>query len=822
MLPTGAVTFLFTDVEGSTGLLKELGEKRYADALAEHRRLLREAFAAHGGSEVDTQGDAFFFVFTDANAALQAAEEGQRALSEPSNRLLLGTVRVRMGVHTGEPLRAGDGYVGMDVHRGARIAAAGHGSQVLVSEQTRAALTGTVPVKALHDLGEQRLKDLGAPIRLFQLGEGEFPPLKVLYRSTLPVQPSPLVGRERELDEAGALLREHRLVTLTGPGGSGKTRLALQLAAEFAEDFPDGVYWVALQALRDHELVLPSIAQAIDAKGDLAGHVGDRRLLLLLDNLEQLLPAAPGLSDLLSRAPNLKLLATSREQLRVAGEREYAVDPLPLDHAVVLFVERAAQAEPREAVEAICLRLDCLPLAVELAAARAKLLAPQQLLARLEQALPVLTGGRRDAPERQRTLRSTIEWSYRLLDDQEQRLFRLLAVFAGGFDLEAAEQVADADLDTLQSLLDKSLLRRWGSGRFGMLETIHEYATERLNESGEAAQARSRHVDWVLTAVLRGAEPHWGRTADEWFTRVHAELDNVRVALDSLAGTADGERVRAICLAMRGYWHLHGPATEGLARLEWARTFRDVDEDFGILEGIFTLARVQRDEERARVTAEEIVAIGRRRGDPEAVVAGLRNLGILSSMAGEADRAIAQFEQALELARKHHLDGFLPGLTGNLGAAELYRRNWPRARTLSSESAAFARERGDLQALVVSRFNEGFAALREADLGAARVALDEALGLAVERDWRSLAPEILDALAGVVAGEGDRQRAARLMGAAQALREEANVTPEAVEDEHRRRMASLLRTELGEQQFRHTFEAGRALSLAEAAELAIP
>ncbi|MBD0347505.1 MAG: adenylate/guanylate cyclase domain-containing protein, partial [Thermoleophilia bacterium] len=487
-LPTGNVTFLFTDVEGSTRLLEELGAERYAGALAEHRRLLREAFAHHGGVEVDTQGDAFFVAFGSADEALAAAERVRATLQSTP-------IQVRIGLHTGAPLVTGDGYVGMDVHRGARIAAAGHGGQVLVSETTASALSGG---DGLRDLGEQRLKDLGAPIRLYQLGDGDFPPLKVLYRSTLPVQPSPLVGRERELDEVAALLAENRVVTLTGPGGSGKTRLALQVAADAQDDFPDGVYWVPLQTIRDPELVLPAIAQAVEAQGPAAEHIADRRVLLVLDNLEQVLEAAADIAQLLAATPNAKAVSTSREPLRIAGEREYAVEPLPLDDAVSLFRERAAVAEPADVVREICRRLDCLPLAVELAAARTKLLPPVQLLGRLEQALPLLTAGRRDAPERQRTLRATIAWSFDLLTPPEQDLFRRLSVFAGSFDLAAAERVCDAELDTLQSLLEKNLVRRWESGRFGMLETIHEYAGGRLEESGDAERVRDRHAAYFL------------------------------------------------------------------------------------------------------------------------------------------------------------------------------------------------------------------------------------------------------------------------------------------------------------------------------------
>ncbi|HZJ51940.1 MAG TPA: adenylate/guanylate cyclase domain-containing protein, partial [Actinomycetota bacterium] len=474
-LPTGTVTFLFTDIEGSTRLLDELGAERFADALAEHRRLLRAAFARHGGVEVDTQGDAFFVAFWDASGALAAAAEGQVALAQ-------GPIRVRMALHTGEPVVTDEGYVGMDVHRAARICSTAHGGQVVLSATTRTLLDDA----DLVDLGLHRLKDLGRPEKLFQLGLDRFPPLRSLNATNLPSQPSTLIGRERELAELAALVPEARLAVATGPGGSGKTRLALQVAAELVETFTDGVYWVSLAAVSETALVFPTIASALGAQGEVAAHIDERRMLLLLDNLEQVLDVAPQLSELLRSCPNLHLLITSRALLRIEGEHEYQVEPLPTQDAVALFRERAPVAFPEEAIVAICRRVDCLPLAVELAAARTRILSADAMLARLEQRLPVLTGGRRDAPERQRTLRATIEWSYELLEDDEQLLFRRLAVFAGSFDAAGAEEVAGSSLETLQTIVEHNLVRRWSSGRFGMLETIHEFAIERLEESGEA------------------------------------------------------------------------------------------------------------------------------------------------------------------------------------------------------------------------------------------------------------------------------------------------------------------------------------------------
>ncbi|MEP7022117.1 MAG: adenylate/guanylate cyclase domain-containing protein, partial [Pseudonocardiales bacterium] len=397
------MTFLFTDIDGSTRLLHELGAERYAEALAEHRRVLRKAFAHHGGVEVDTQGDAFFVAFPTASGALAAATDASAAL-------VSGPIHVRIGVHTGEPLLTDEGYVGHDVHKAARIAATGHGGQVVVSDATR--LAAGVD---LRPLGAHRLKDFATPEQLWQAGDGRFPPLKSLNQTNLPVQPSPLVGRKRELEQGGRLLREHRLVTLVGAGGSGKTRLSLQLASEAVEAYPQGVWWVPLQGLRDPELVESTVASVLGAKAELIDHLAGKRLLLLLDNFEHLIGAAHVVAAILARTEHVHLLVTSREPLRIAGESVQTVEPLPNDDAVTLFLARAAQVEPLAAVEEICRRLDGLPLAIELAAARTALLAPDQLLARLDQRLSVLTGGRRDAPDRQRTLRATIEWSHDLL-----------------------------------------------------------------------------------------------------------------------------------------------------------------------------------------------------------------------------------------------------------------------------------------------------------------------------------------------------------------------------------------------------------------------
>ena len=564
-LPSGTVSFLFTDVEASTRLLQELGDVDYADVLAKHRRVLRDAFSAHGGVEVDTQGDAFFVAFPTAPGALAAAAEAMQRLAE-------GPIRVRMGIHTGTPLVANEGYVGVDVHRAARIAACGHGGQVLIS----ASAASLLPTEAVRDLGVHRLKDLSAPERIYQLGQEDFAPLKSLHRTNLPIPATPFIGREYELAEVLALLDQYqlRLLTLTGPGGTGKTRLGLQAAAEAAGRYPDGVFWVALAPLRDPRLVMEAAARVLDARSALAEHVADKSLLLLFDNFEHVVGAAGGLSELLSACPNLALLVTSRELLRIPGEQAYPVPPLEPDDGAELFLARARAALPNfiadETVPELCARLEQLPLALELAAARVRVISPEHLLERLSSRLDLLTAGR-GADPRQQTLRATIEWSYELLNGDEKRLFARLAVFAGGCTLDAAETVCEADLDTLQSLVDKSLVRVRADERFWMLETIRELASERLEKSHAADELRRRHAAFFL-ALAEEMEPNLvgiGSRA-EWLEPLEREHDNLRTAIDWFEASGETDCVMRLAAALWRFWDRKGHLVEGRSRLESA------------------------------------------------------------------------------------------------------------------------------------------------------------------------------------------------------------------------------------------------------------
>ena len=610
--PSGIVTIVFSDIEGSTRLLRRTGDG-YPELLARHRAILREAFERNRGHVLNSEGDAFFVVFQSAGDAVAAAVQGQRALAEhdwPDHN----EIRVRMGLHTGEPRSVAGDYVGLDVHQAARVMAAGHGGQVLVSESTHALLDEGVRVR---DLGEHLLKDLPGAQRLYQLEieglPGEFPPLNTLdSRSTnLPAQPNAFIGRERELAETEALLARDdvRLLTLMGTGGTGKTRLALQLAGEVVERFPAGAWFVSLAPVRDWELVVATVAQTLGLREQpgeaisetLTEHLRDRQLLLVLDNFEQVIPAAPMLSGLLSDAPGLKLLVTSRTPLRLRGEQAYRVPQLGLpdlrqpasvaevagSESVRLFVERAQAAaedfevndENVEAVAEICVRLDGLPLAIELAAPRVRTLTPPALLRRLDQRLRLLTGGAQDVDERQRTLRGTIEWSYDLLLEQEKALFRRLGVFVGGCRLEAAEAVSDPNsssgadvLDDLGSLVEKSLLRRRtdsdGEPRFLMLETIQEYALEQLESAREAETGRRLHAHWF--AELAESLDAESRTGDQSasIARLDDDYPNLRAAIQWAREGGDGELLLRLGTALWAFWSTRGYIAEGRRALE--------------------------------------------------------------------------------------------------------------------------------------------------------------------------------------------------------------------------------------------------------------
>jgi predicted ATPase/class 3 adenylate cyclase len=657
--PSGTITFLFTDIEGSTRLLDALGN-RWGEVLDEHRRLLRAAFVEGDGYEVDTQGDSFFVAFSRASDAAAAAVSGQRALL--ANSWPEGTeLRVRMGLHTGEPTAADGRYFGIDLHRAARVAAVAHGGQILCTQPTRDLLDGVPFV----DLGEHRLKDLAAEQHLYQLcAEGlpqEFPPVRTLgsVPTNLPLQPTALVGRGRELDELCLLLRDPavRLVTLTGPGGIGKTRLALQAAAELADGFGDGTFFVGLAPIDDPDLVTAEIAHTIgvnlNAGQTIAGFLAGKALLLLLDNLEQLLPAAPRIAELLASAGGLNVIATSREPLRISGERIFPIPPLRGEEAVELFADRARAADPTfeltdgnvASVAAVCDRLDDLPLAIELAAARVNALSPEAMLPRVSE---LGSGGVRDVPERQRTLQATIDWSYRLLEPDQRELFRNLGVFARGFTLEAAEAVCRARFDEVASLVDKSLLRRTAD-RFWMLETIRSFALARLSESSEESELRECHAAHFLAV----AESSYRRQLlDEAGSRIAADLDNLREALGWFH-ERDPDRHLQLAGALGWFWKTRSYFAEGLEHLTTAIGDRRREPTALVARALAAEGAIRglQGDDSGLATLSESVALWRQLGDDAGAAAALDDLGWAHFFRGADDEAEVAFAESLSLRR---------------------------------------------------------------------------------------------------------------------------------------------------------------------------
>jgi predicted ATPase/class 3 adenylate cyclase len=766
-LPTGTVTLLFTDIEGSTRLLHALGPDAYAEALAEHRAALREAFAAHDGVEVDTQGDAFLVAFPTAPGAAAAAQKGHAALAS-------APLRVRMGLHTGTPTVSGEGYVGVDVHRGARVAALAHGGQTVLTPATATLLDGV----ELRDLGLHRLKDFEGAVRLLQLGHDEFPPLRTPGSVELPTPATRFLGREHELFDAVSLVyeRDPRVLTVLGPGGSGKTRFALELCRLLADEADGGTLFVALAPLRDADLVLPTIAERLGASpGDaaaIAARVGEKRTHVLCDNLEHLLPrAARPLAELAAAAPMLRLLTTSREPLRIQGEVELDLAPLAGDEAITLFMERAHAVRPDlvadAAVGELCARLDNLPLALELAAARTKLLTPEALLERLGASLDLLKGTR-DVDERHSTLRATIAWSYDLLEPDEQRLFRRLAVFRGGCSLESAETVCDADLDTLGSLLDKSLVRRrtgrLGEERFWILETIRQFARERLEESDEAGSIRRRHAELMLEIALSA---HLTEDDDEKFRLplVLAEEQDMRAAVDWASNT-DVKLALELVVALENFWNLHAHL-EVVRRLD--RLLRLGDAVRPELRAAALRVRggalhVNGDFETCDVSYEESLALYRQVGNDRGVASLLQRLANSAYQRGELEVSRGRLEESQELAvgRFPYIEIANVTVLGRVALAagdvdegvELLRRSaemadeqdwhWWRSGCLST-LALVAVDRGDLQdAVAYSR---------------------EALDLIREDESRSGALLPLTVLARVGMARGDLSRAGLLWGA---------------------------------------------------------
>lgn len=838
----GTLVFLFSDIEGSTRLEQSVGTAAYTVIRERHRSLLRAAFAAHAGIEQGTQGDSFFVVFRTAVEALAAALAAQRALaSEPWPAET--PIHVRMGLNAGEASTAGGSLVGLAINRAARIAAVAHGGQVLVSAAVRG-LAGTDLGDEIRllDLGAHRLRDLRDPERLYQLVApgiaAAFPPLATLDArpNNLPTQLTSFVGREEELSAVCGLLGENRLVTLTGPGGTGKTRLSLQAAASAADDHPDGTFFVPLETVRDAGLVASRIAGEIglaesggrSARDALVEWLGDKRVLLVLDNFEQVIDGGAVIADLLRAAPGLKVLATSRAPLRVSGEQEFPVPGLPVPpdpsqlggyerarrggmaapdladlntyEAVRLFVARAVAVRPdfkvtnanAPAVAAICARLQGMPLAIELAAARVKLLGPDAILARLEHQLNLLAAGARDLPARQQTLRGAIAWSYDILHEADRRLLDRLSVFFNGFDLEAAEAIGGTAPETgrdvfdgLTDLADQSLIRLvdGDSPRFHLLETIREFAAEMLDGREDAAAIRTRHTTWFLDLTEAAAAGLSGPDQRDLLSRLEREHDNIRGAIDRAVAAGDGDAAIRLAFAMWRFWQKRGYLYEARRRLEaiaaepWSRA--DPRLRARLMEALGGVLWWQADIGPMKTAYAEALELWRGLGDRAEIANALYNYSFafavgpnLGSASGAADPdgvgAAAQ-QEAYAIYREIGDVRGQANVVWGMGNAEYFRMNGDHGEPRFREALELFRQVGDVTMEAWSLHMLGGSLLRQGRPGDAGEILLHALRHFYDASDAAGIALVFDDLHSHAVSEGDLPRAARIYGAARRL-----------------------------------------------------
>jgi len=817
-LPTGTVTFLFTDIEGSTDLARRLGNG-WPGVLGEHHEIVRRAIGDHDGVEVLNEGDAFFAVFGLAADAVAATADAQRALAVhewPPD----GAVRVRMGLHTGEGRLAGGAYVGLDVHQAARIAAVGHGGQVLVSEATRTLAADRLPSGVtFRDLGEHQLRSFPVPQPIHQLVidglAADFPPLETLgARANLPIPLSSFVGRGREVHELRELIGATRLLTLTGPGGTGKTRLALRLAGELTEEFRDGVFFVDLSAITDVALVASAIAQAVGVPEQverprletLAAYLAERSSLLLLDNFEQVLSAAPGVEHLLTSAPGLRVVCTSREPLHLPGERQYPVPPLdvpdlarprePADVAsiesVSLFVSRARAVRPDFTLTAdnalsiaeICTRLDGLPLAIELAASQAKVLGPRSILARLQAHLPALTSPTMTVPSRQRTLHHAIEWSYDLLAEHERAFFAGLSVFSGGWTLEAAGAVVNPSaqfgvdtLGVLASLVDKSLVRvtemELDEPRFMMLETIRGFAAACRAEHDPQGILQRRHAEYFL-AVAEEVEPHLESTEQAaWLDACERDHDNFRAALRWAIDAGETEIGQRIAVALWRFWYQHGHLAEGAA---W---FDEVIPLPGPPDSVRTKAHLaaggiaywRGDMAASRHHDERALAMARNLGDRALELHALFNSAFNLLFTGDYEMAMARWQRAADIANEIGDRAMAARAAQSIGFALLLSGQPAAAIPVLEAVQPQWEELGNSLQVAETGAAIATARHRSGDTQTATVLYRESLKMIHEVGNLPLTAAGLDGLAGLASSQGLHERAVRLSGAAAALKE---------------------------------------------------
>lgn len=871
-LPTGTVTFLFTDIEGSTRLLQRLGG-RYPEVLDQHHRLLRAAVQENAGHITHTLGDGAFAAFPRARDALAAAVAAQRAIgtcSWPED----AAVRVRMGLHTGEPVSAEIGYVGVDVHLAARICAAGHGGQILLSQATYGLVADELPkALSLRYLGEHRLKDLARPQRLFQIVvpdlPSDFPPLRSLgvRPNNLPVELTSFIGRERELGEIRELLAKSRLLTITGTGGCGKTRLAVRAAADLLDEFSNGVWLVELAALTDPSLVVQTTAGVLGVPEPSHGvllralidFLRSRSVLLILDNCEHLIAScAEMVTVLLQSCPHLTIMATSRERVAVKGEVTYEVPPLSLPdprrlpaledlsqyEAVRLFVERAASGTPSftvsqgnvASIARVCQQLDGIPLAIELAAARVRALSVEQIANRLDERFRLLTTGPRTALPHHRTLQSAMDWSYGLLSKDERTLFSRMSVFAGGFTLDAVEAVcagggidAHAVLDLLAQLVFKSLVVSRDVDermRYWLLETVRQYSRGKLQEAGETSKTRREHYTYMLSFAEQGEPALHGPEQVAWLARLEAEHDNLRAALEWCVERRDGEALLRLSCALWWFWYVRGYHREGRRWLD-----RALENPGGAspalrakaLNGAAYLATDQGDFTTARAMFEQSLELARQLGDKSGAAHAVYGLGRVALRQEDLPGASALYEEAFARFQELGLRESSASLLNGLGVFVTNQGDFPRARTLFQESLAINRDTGNMRGIALSVANLGVLAFREGNYATAGALVQESLAIDRELgDKRGIASE-LEELAAIETMRGRSERAARLFGAADAVREAIGAPISLIDRAFTTydRCITVLSTSLGREALAARWAEGRAMALKNAVEHAL-
>jgi predicted ATPase/class 3 adenylate cyclase len=917
--PGETITFLFTDIEGSTRLWEQ-HPQAMQDALARHDALLREAIEEHGGAIFKTVGDQFCATFPTAASGIAAALAGQRSLAAESWGRYFprrteeeaggGPLSVRMALHTGTAeLREGD-YFGPTLNRTARLVAIGSGGQVLLSEVTQGLVRDDLPPGvSLRDLGSHRLRDLQRPERIFQLLHANlpdnFPPLRSLdaVPNNLPQQATSFIGREKEVAQAKHRLSSTRLLALTGAGGSGKSRLSLQVAAEVMEGYADGAWLVELAPLSDPAMVPQAVAAVLSVLEEpgvplmqtLVRSLRPRNLLLILDNCEHLLPACAQLADaLLRHCPRVTLLASSREALGIAGESVYRVPSLSLPDAeriaaggetlvstlkqyesLQLFLERAAAVQPGFAltsrnastVAEICSRLDGIPLAIELAAARVRALPVEQIAARLDDRFRLLTGGSRTALPRQQTLRALIDWSYDLLLEPEKRVLRRLSVFAGGWTLEAAEAVCSGDdieawelLDLLTALVDKSLVlyeepaarEAGGEARYRFLETVRQYGREQLLESGEAEAVRGRHLEYYLR-LSEAAEPKLqGPEQAEWLERLERERDNLRVALE-WSEAADGGTEAALRLlsATGWFWMLRYHRGEGLRWLERALA-RSAGEVTAVrakaLHAAATLSGMSGEPREKReaygreslaiyqklgdrqglallLPGEEGLALAREVGNKYILAQRLFGIGYLLRDQREWERMEEVAEESLALSQEMGNTIGIAGAYRQLGRAAMHRREYARARACFTEDLNRTRLLGDVEGVAIALGNLADVAFHEGEYSRSQALCAERLILARKMGHQWHTPHTLERLVLVALAQQQMERVIRLFGAIQAWREDpanAHLVPtqpwrvESGGPHVNEESLAPARAALGEDAFAAALAEGRTMSLDQA------